>query len=391
MSYKKFSLGNPQIFIHTDEEPSLRREYLKITERPVTYRRLSKTFYNLIILFMSSGLVLLSSFFIGAKVPFENEIIEITTLIYGTSDNIKSTTEDFLLPQKETVDYIYKDDALISMSKDIAPAEPQEVQESIINTGVSKDYSVSDPLNLFNETAYDISAAEIMQIPFPVSQEATDKKVSEVFGQKNPSVLIIHTHGTECYSTDAKGNKTNLQRSYDTDSNVVAVGRALTQSLTEKGIGVMHCEEMFDKESYISSYSRSYSTVNEYLKNFPTIKYVIDLHRDAISDADGNYVKALSEDGIAQLMFVIGTDEAGAKHKNWQSNLRVALEIQSDIYKSAPSLMRPIYLRKASFNQQLSPGYFILEAGTCANELSEVLPAIEMFAESFAQTITKEL
>ena len=390
MNYKSFSLGNPGILSHTDDEPSIKKENLYIEERLTSRKVIPRTAYALIIVLSLFSASLVPFAIIDKKAPFEEELFQITNLIYISDAQVQNKVKEFLLPQKHNKSYIYKDQALISMSDNTIVESKDKMQDNIISIVKATDYSTVDPLKIFNETSYTISAEKIMMMDYPVSENEVTKKDAQVFGSERPSVLIIHTHGTECYSTDVTGRKTGQQRSYDTDSNVVAVGRALAHSLNEKGIGAIHCEEMFDKESYINSYSRSYSTVNEYLSNFPSIKYVIDLHRDAISDENGNYIKALSDDGIAQLMLVIGTDEAGSGHKDWENNLRVALEIQSAIYKDSPTLMRPIYVRKASFNQQLSPGYFILEAGTCANELSEVFPAIEKFAESFSKTITKD-
>ena len=149
---------------------------------------------------------------------------------------------------------------------------------------------------------------------------------------------------------------------------------------------------MFDASSYIKAYSNSFSAVNEYLSQYPSIKYVIDLHRDAIPDSNGKgYARLISNiDGTehAQLMFVIGTDEAGATHPGWKSNLRTALEIQKNMCERYPDIMRSINLRKASFNQQLSPGYFILEAGNCENSIEEAFRSAELFAKIFADTIS---
>ena len=86
-------------------------------------------------------------------------------------------------------------------------------------------------------------------------------------------------------------------------------------------------------------------------------------------------------------MLVIGTDEAGANHPDWQSNLRVAQAIQNSAEEKYPSLMRGINLRRASFNQQIASGYFLLEAGSCGGELSEAQKSVRLFAKAFADVI----
>lgn len=252
------------------------------------------------------------------------------------------------------------------------------------------DLAAGDFTKIANETQYKISVAALMNEAYPIDNitvfdTVTENEV-EVFAGETihnpPEVLIIHTHGTEGYSDTAANN----YRSQNIENNVVSVGKKLTEELTKKGVSVIHCEKMFDAESYIKAYSNSFSAVSEYLAEYPTIKYVIDLHRDAIPAPTGGYAKLssqINETECAQLMMVVGTDEAGATHPGWKSNLRTVLGIQSAAGEKYPGLMRAVNLRKASFNQQLSPGYFILEAGNCGNNTQEVMNSIPLFAECF--------
>ena len=247
---------------------------------------------------------------------------------------------------------------------------------------------------LSNETAYspDISVLLSEYIPQKISvNESSDNSVTVFSSGEHqsfaPSVLIIHTHGTEGYRDSAKTN----YRTTEAERNVVAVGKRLAENLNEKGIPTLHCTRMFDEKSYINAYSYSYSEVSEYLSKYPSIKYVIDVHRDAIPDPNGGYAKLVAEkDGtvFAQLMIVVGTNEAGAKHPTWIENLACAANLQKKICDTHPTLMRNINLRRASFNQQLCPGYFILEAGNCSATLEEVFNSIDVFADCFVRTVT---
>ncbi len=249
------------------------------------------------------------------------------------------------------------------------------------------DLSASNLSKISNETEYTIDINELIEKKQAKSSPAISNSESEaVFGGFSPQVLIIHTHGTECYSdTDDTS-----YRSSNTDKNVVHVGKHLFDTLSKKGISAIHCSEMFDKDSYINAYRNSFLAVNEYLKKYPSIKYVVDLHRDAVQNDSGKYSKVLTSGGNAQLMFVVGTNEAGANHPEWKENLACAYELQTLVCEQHPDLMRPIYLRKASFNQQLLDGYFILEAGSCANTLDEVLPSVEAFGEVLAKKLKGE-
>ena len=243
---------------------------------------------------------------------------------------------------------------------------------------------------LSNETAYTVDLAALSETPYPIpflSDSASNSSADavDVFGEAAPSVLIIHTHGTECYA-DAD---TATYRTDNPDKNVVSVGKVLAEALSAQGIEVLHCEEMFDKDSFITAYSRSYAAVKDYRTRYPSIRYVIDLHRDAVPTQDGYADLKTEIDGkeCAKLMTVVGTDEAGAIHPNWQDNLRVAQEICRHVEAAYPSLMRSINLRRASFNQQLASGYFILEVGSCGGRLEAAQNSMPYFAKAFADTI----
>ncbi len=282
---------------------------------------------------------------------------------------------------------------LFPAASDSSIIEAEDGTSKTHTADATYDMSAANMSHISNETAYSVSVEALLSESFPIEKLSTPSydsgdAVSVFAPESEPTVLIIHTHGTEGYNDLA----TNNYRTNNTSRNVVAVGRVLAEKLREHGVNVLHCETMFDKNSYIKAYSNSFSAVSEYLSEYPSIKYVIDLHRDAIPASDGKgYARLVSEiDGksCAQLMLVVGTDEAGAKHPRWRENLRTAFEVQKDMCESYPSLMRSVNLRRASFNQQLCNGYFILEAGNCENSIEEVFESAGLFAQVFAKTIS---
>lgn len=262
---------------------------------------------------------------------------------------------------------------------------------SDIDTPLSEMTSSSLP-TLVNETAYAIDRVALAARAYPIEtlSTAADSTAVPVFGEQAPQVLILHTHGTECY---ADGDTDGSYRTTDTEKNVVRVGKVLSEALRERGIAVLHCEQMFDADSFIKAYQNSKAAVRTYLAEYPSIRYVIDLHRDAAIDAEGKYVPLVTEiDGetIAKLMLVVGTDEAGAVHDDWRDNLRVAWALREKADGTYPTLMRPINVRSASFNQQLSTGYLLLEVGACGGTSEQACRAAELFARVFAETVTDE-
>ena len=212
---------------------------------------------------------------------------------------------------------------------------------------------------------------------------------------REPLVLVVHTHGTECYSEYTDMYPENQPtRSTDADKNVVRVGREIATSLSDFGITTVHCEIQHDKDSFINAYSESARTVRKYLEEYPSIRFVIDVHRDAIIRDDGESIKAVRNIGgqdYAQLMFVVGTNEQGHSHPDWEQNLLLALTLQQSIEQTYPGLCRSINLRDVPFNQQLSCGYLLLEVGTSANTLDEALLSARAFSENLSRVICENM
>ena len=87
-------------------------------------------------------------------------------------------------------------------------------------------------------------------------------------------------------------------------------------------------------------------------------------------------------------MIVVGTDEGGADHAEWDKNLSLALQIQKNCFSSfSESLARSINLRSAAFNQGLSSGSLLLEIGSCGNTLDEAKRCAVLTALSIAKAI----
>lgn len=250
----------------------------------------------------------------------------------------------------------------------------------------ARDISASDLHSLSNETRYSPNTYALLQSTPAALQNLT-------IDPEKPLVLIVHTHGTECYNAcDREGfyDAALPVRSEDTAQNVVGIGSEVAQILNDFGIPTLHSEKMCDKDSFIRAYSTSAAEVKTYLENYPSIRFVIDLHRDSIAAADASKTKpvfSLAGESTAQLMLVVGTDAAGANHPSWENNLSLALRLQSEMAADYPTLFRRINLRSASFNQQLSDGYLLLECGSCANSREEAARAARIFATGFARLI----
>ncbi len=201
-----------------------------------------------------------------------------------------------------------------------------------------------------------------------------------------PTVLIIHSHATECY-TKGPGEEFDCHaqfRSKDTNYNMVSIGDALAELLEAAGIQVVHDRTLHDYMNYDGAYDSSRKSVEEYLKQYPTIQIVLDLHRDALQNSDGSWYAPLTKingEDAAQLMLVMGTN-VNAQHPCWQDNLSFALKLHALMQKEAPGLMRSINMRNGRYNQDLSTGYVLIECGSAGNTHAQVLRSMPVLANA---------
>ena len=210
-------------------------------------------------------------------------------------------------------------------------------------------------------------------------------------GETGPQVLIIHTHATESYTMPAGSEyeASDTFRTTDTRCNMVRIGDEMEQVLTAAGIGVVHDRSLYDYPSYSGAYNRSLASIESYLQKYPSISFVLDVHRDAVQDANGQQFKLLcgEDKNAAQLEFVIGSNGGGLSHDLWRENLKLACAVQETLHADYPTLMRPITVRNSRYNQFKTTGSLLVEVGTAGNSLEEAVNGARLFAAGFAKTI----
>lgn len=212
---------------------------------------------------------------------------------------------------------------------------------------------------------------------------------------QEPQVLIVHTHTTESYEP--------YQRSYydadypfrtrDPDCNMTRVGEALAQKLAEHGISVLHDGTIHDYPAYTGAYDRSEVTIRAALEEYPSIKVIIDLHRDAISSADGSRTAPVAEiegRNAAQFMIITGCDDGRfGNMPDYLENFRLACLIQSSAETLYPGLARPILFDYRNYNQHISTGSLLIEVGSHANSLDEAVYSGELLGDCMADALLK--
>ena len=193
---------------------------------------------------------------------------------------------------------------------------------------------------------------------------------------KEPEVLILHTHATEGYLTQEKDyyNQEDIEQTYDQERSVIKIGEIICQELSEYGIVAIHDKTLHDDPSYTNSYNRSSETTLKYLEKYPSIKIVIDIHRDSISSNDG-LIRGVSEQNghdAAQIMFVAGSETGNVEgFPNWKQNLALVLRLQEISETLYPGFARSIFFTSKKYNQHLSTGSLLIEVGSSVNTIKE--------------------
>lgn len=202
-----------------------------------------------------------------------------------------------------------------------------------------------------------------------------------------PQVLIVHTHATESYMSEDLGYyyESFYPRDTDDNYNVVRVGKAITEKLEQSGISVIHCTEHHDEPQYLGAYDNSAESINYYLNEYPSIKIVLDIHRDSITTDEGEKIKptfVYNNKKAAQIMIMCGNDNYGYyDFPDWEQNMSLAVKLQSTAETKFPGMTRPLYFGNFMYNMNLAPGSLLIEIGTDANTLDEAVYSGEMLGE----------
>lgn len=236
--------------------------------------------------------------------------------------------------------------------------------------------------NNTRQTAADIAAEAAQPLPFAIEKDSAA-----------PQVLIMHTHATEDYRLSAGLWFTpgDGARSTDRSINMCAVGRVMADTLNAAGICTLHDETLNDYPSYTGSYENSRAVVQRYLSQYPSIKVVLDVHRDAIETEGGSRmapVCTVNGRQAAQVMIICGCDNGGSvRLPGWRQNLRFAAAWERSMEGMYPGFTRPVLFSYRFYNQDLTTGSLLIEIGGHGNNLNEALYAGQLAANGLVQAL----
>ncbi|HHY39240.1 MAG TPA: stage II sporulation protein P [Clostridia bacterium] len=206
-------------------------------------------------------------------------------------------------------------------------------------------------------------------------------------GPKEILVGIYHTHSRESFLPEISPRPSSFDDAHTSDQSksVVRIGEEIASILNSRyRIGAVHSKVACDEEGKLGAYVKSLAVARDLLKRYPTIKMLIDVHRDALPrDATTIEVGGVK---YARVMLVLGTDRR-LPHPNWRKNFEVALKFVRNMETRQPGIIIGIYPKYDRYNQHLLPGAMLLEIGGVENTMDECLRTSHLVAEIIAGMI----
>lgn len=249
---------------------------------------------------------------------------------------------------------------------------------------IENQYGTPGEITIKNTTDYNIDVDSELSAPLGFEVENTNK----------PQALIVHTHATESYLQEDNGvyYSDYPGHSANDNENLTSAGTALADSLTKNGITALHSVTHHDEPSYNGSYDRSAATIYDYLEKYPSIKVIIDFHRDALGygGEDGKIKPTFKVNGkkAAQIMIMSGYDPNNDyDFGHWEENLSFALKIQQKAEQLYPGMTRPLYFGDFAYNMNINSGSLLIEVGTDVNTLDEAKLTGELLGNVLAEVL----
>ncbi|WP_028992470.1 stage II sporulation protein P [Thermoanaerobacter thermocopriae] len=246
-----------------------------------------------------------------------------------------------------------------------------------------------------------------------MSQTQEDEKPAlKNIDNSKPYILIYHTHTMEAYAATEKNKyiaKHGYDRTDDLNYTVAKVGDYLAEYLKNEGVSVLHDKTIHDY-NYDKSYVNSFATVSKILKEHPSIKVAIDLHRDGYGavmkpgvetipvlsslqnqEFRKKYVMDLNGEKIAKVSFIIGSRRTPEMKEDWRKNYEFAKRVSDKLNELYPGLSLGVQVKPYSeYNQHLLEKSILIELGSNYNTLEEAIATTKYLAKAIYEVIKQQ-
>ena len=351
-------------------------------------------------------LTITKSFSVNNTITHEKISSKLTTII---ENNLIKCIDDTLPTismideEEENINYI--EDVLKTQISTINGIEKIEdkLKQNEIKTDDTKEKTTDNKENI--ELATNTEPTEVVT-PNPISlnfntqynnvkiKNETDYNLTEDMLKpdikiENKNIILFHTHSCESYTSSEQYpyTPTGTFRTTDLNFTVTRVGTELETYMKKYNYNVIHDTSYHDYPAYNGSYTRSLKTVEDILSTNKA-DIIIDLHRDAIgSRSDYAPTVKIGNEYAAQVMFVIGTNNGGLWHPDWNQNLKFAIKVQEKAEELYPGLFKPIMVTKSRYNQHTGKYASIIEVGATGNTLEQCLTSMKYLSKVMNEVI----
>jgi stage II sporulation protein P len=222
--------------------------------------------------------------------------------------------------------------------------------------------------------------------PGPSQPPATPRSEppAAAVGNGLPVIGIYHTHDWESYISEFPGlqlrSDDDLRKISSEDhkrKTVMDIGRSVGARLQQLGVASVFAP--YTHTDYDLAYIYSRSTAKEILKAFPSVKVLLDLHRDSgVFDPSRPPGQR-----TAQIRCIIGIKD----QPHWEKNLAFCESLVQRLEKKHPGITLPTRKQQYTYNQDLLPGAILLEIGDALNQYAGAERSALLLADVLAEMV----
>lgn len=252
-------------------------------------------------------------------------------------------------------------------------------ENSFINSFLKliKIRKTDDMLKSVFNAEYEQGEKIVMKANINEEQIKPVENVTQTIENKEPLIYIYNSHQGELYS-DNKG--------------VIDAARLLKDKLNNMGIKTIFEESDIQEFMRINNYNHAQSYIassyyiKEAQKNYPSLKLLIDFHRDSVNKVYST--TNINGKSCARVLFVVGLE-----HDNYKQNLDLANKLNSMIENKYHGLSRGVLQKEGPgvngiYNQNLGNNIILLEFGSEENSFEEVSNTIELIIEILKEYVS---
>lgn len=202
-----------------------------------------------------------------------------------------------------------------------------------------------------------------------------------------PLVGIYHTHDWESYISEFPTLKveqpqdlTLIQSENHGVRTVMDIGLSLAVALKEQGVTTVYADATHQRLGYNYAYTASRETARQILREYPSVKILVDVHRDGAWGLDTTTV--IDGQRVAQVRCIIGQN-----NPHWEQNKAFCDRLMDRLDQMYPGIALPTRVQEDRYNQDLAPGAILLEVGGALNRYEEAERAVAYVSEAMAALI----